>query len=120
MILNLKTGSHSLTLQRFFLFLGLHNHRAGAAISEFRKARQLLRGAIMNNNQQIDVYLVCNARYHDTNFARLELLKLLAENENINTQVAASFSDIESIANSTLLLTYACDLRPTIPEQEAL
>ena len=39
----------------------------------------------MESDQQIDVYLVCNARYHDTNFARLELLKLLAENENINT-----------------------------------
>ena len=74
----------------------------------------------MESDQQIDVYLVCNARYHDTNFARLELLKLLAENENINTKVAASFRDIESIANSRLLLTYACDLRPTIPEQEAL
>ena len=36
------------------------------------------------------VYLVCNARYHDTNFARLELLKVLAENEDIHTHVAAN------------------------------
>ena len=28
---------------------------------------------------RIDVYLVCGGRYHDFDFARLELLKLLAE-----------------------------------------
>lgn len=57
----------------------------------------------MSDNQKIDVYLVCNARYHDTNFARLELLKLLAENEDIHTRVAENFSDIEAIKASTLL-----------------
>ena len=74
----------------------------------------------MEDNQKIDVYLVCNARYHDTNFARLELLKLLAENDNIHTRVAENFSDIEAIQASTLLITYTCDLRPTEAEQEGL
>ena len=37
----------------------------------------------MDSDQQIDVYVVCNAQYHDTNFAKLELSKLLGENENI-------------------------------------
>ena len=69
---------------------------------------------------QIDVYLVCNAKYHDTNFARLELLKLLAEHEDINTRVADSFSNIEAIKASTLLVTYTCDLRPTEAEQQGL
>ena len=45
----------------------------------------------------INVYLVCNARFHDTNFARLELLKLLAENEDIHTHVAGNFSQIADI-----------------------
>lgn len=71
-------------------------------------------------NEKIDVYLVCNAKYHDTNFARLELLKLLAENEDIHTKVADSFSDIEAIQSSRLLITYTCDLRPSVPEQEGL
>ena len=71
-------------------------------------------------NEKIDVYLVCNAKYHDTNFARLELLKLLAENEDIHTKVADSFSDIEAIQSSRLLITYTCDLRPSVPEQESL
>ena len=74
----------------------------------------------MDKDQQIDVYLVANAKYHDTNFARLELLKLLAENEDINTQVAASFSDLAAIQNSSFLITYTCDLRPTVEEQEGL
>ncbi|MBO6557905.1 MAG: ThuA domain-containing protein [Pseudomonadales bacterium] len=74
----------------------------------------------MSNNQRIDVYLVCNARYHDTNFARLELLKLLAENEDINTRVAENFSDVDAIAGSKLLITYTCDLRPTEEEQQHL
>ena len=39
-------------------------------------------------NEKIDVCLVCNTKYHDTNFDRLELLKLLAENEDIHKKVA--------------------------------
>ena len=69
---------------------------------------------------RIDVYLVCNARYHDTNFARLELLKLLAEHEDISTEVASSFADTAAIKRSRLLITYTCDLRPTEAEQAAL
>ena len=74
----------------------------------------------MDQNERLDVYLVCNAKYHDTNFARLELLKLLAEHEDINTRVAQDFSDTEGIASSKLLITYTCDLRPTPEEQDAL
>ena len=74
----------------------------------------------MDKDQPVDVYLVVNAKYHDTNFARLELLKLLAENEDINTRVADSFSDLSGIQNSSLLITYTCDLRPTLEEQEGL
>ena len=46
---------------------------------------------------KIDVYLVCNAKYHDTNFSRLELLKLLAEQEDVVTKVADSYADIDGI-----------------------
>lgn len=74
----------------------------------------------MEENQKIDVYLVCNAKYHDTNFARLELLKLLSEHEDIHTRVAENFSDIDAIRNSRLLITYTCDLRPSPAEQVGL
>ena len=74
----------------------------------------------MSAELPIDVYLVCNAKYHDTNFARLELLKLLAEHEDVNTRVADNFSDIDAISRSKLLITYTCDLRPTPAEQDGL
>jgi len=65
-------------------------------------------------------YLVANARYHDTDFARLELLKLLAEDEDVRTRVAHSFADTEAIAKADFLVTYTCDLRPTEAEEQAL
>jgi uncharacterized protein len=74
----------------------------------------------MQQDELINVYLVCNARFHDTNFARLELLKLLAENEDIHTHVAGNFSDIATIKQCQLLITYTCDLRPTAAEQVGL
>ena len=36
-------------------------------------------------------YLLANARFHDTDFARLELLKLLSELEDVRTRVRKNF-----------------------------
>jgi len=74
----------------------------------------------MSDNQKIDVYLICNAKYHDTNFARLELLKLLAEQEDVWVRVADSYTDTSAIASSRLLITYTCDLCPSEAEQAGL
>jgi type 1 glutamine amidotransferase len=68
----------------------------------------------------IHAYLVANARYHDTDFARLELLTLLSEDPTIRTQVAGSFADTEAILESDFLVTYTCDLRPSEAEEQAL
>lgn len=67
-----------------------------------------------------DVYLVCNARYHDTNFARLQLLQLLAEHDDVNTWVGNDYSDTDRIMASDLLITYTCDLLPSLAQQRAL
>ena len=59
--------------------------------------------------------------FFDTHgFAPAKSLKLLAENEDIHKKVADSFSDIEASQSSRLLITYTCDLRPSVPEQEGL
>ncbi|MEH6571141.1 MAG: ThuA domain-containing protein [Halioglobus sp.] len=71
-------------------------------------------------DERIDVYLVCNAKYHDTNFARLELLKLLAEHDDVWVRIADNYSDIDAIKASRLLITYTCDLVPTIEQQHGL
>ncbi len=76
--------------------------------------------AALNQNRRINVYLVCNAKYHDTNFSRLELLKLLAEHEDVWVRVGESYADTEAIKSSALLVTYTCDLCPTHDEQVAL
>jgi len=70
--------------------------------------------------EPIHAYLVANARYHDTDFARLELLKLLSEDREIRTRVADSFADTEAISQSDFLVTYTCDLRPSEAEERAL
>ncbi len=74
----------------------------------------------MGADTKLDVYLVVNAKYHDTNFARLELLKLLAEQEDVWTHVASDFSDIDTIQKCQFLVTYTCDLCPTEDEQAGL
>jgi uncharacterized protein len=68
----------------------------------------------------LQVYLVCNARYHDTNFARLQLLELLSRHDDVHTWVGNDYSDMTRIENSDLLITYTCDVVPTLDEQRRL
>jgi hypothetical protein len=67
--------------------------------------------------KQINVYLVAGGIFHDTDFARLELLKLLAEDERLVTQVAQDYSDIDAIVASEIFINYTCNVIPT-PEQQ--
>ena len=74
----------------------------------------------MAENRTINVYLVAAGDYHDIDYARLELLKLLAENEKIRTTVAADYHDIDAINASDFLISYTCNLVPEVEEQNAL
>lgn len=69
---------------------------------------------------RIDAYVVCGGRYHDFDFARLELLKLLAEHEEVRVRVGSDYADLDAIASAQFLLTYTCDVRPTDEQQHAL
>jgi type 1 glutamine amidotransferase len=69
---------------------------------------------------RIDAYLVCGGRFHDFDFARLELLKLLAEHDEVRVRTGNDYADIEGILASSFLVTYTCDVRPTPEQQEAL
>ncbi|OYY70287.1 ThuA domain-containing protein [Sphingomonas sp. 28-63-12] len=64
------------------------------------------------------VHLVAAGKYHDIDFARLELLKLLAEDAAIRTSVAADYASLAPLETADLLITYTCDLAPT-PDQVA-
>jgi len=70
--------------------------------------------------ERIDATLVAAGRYHDIDYARAELLKLLAEHEHVRVRVADSYADTEALAESRFLVTYTCDVRPSQKEQEAL
>ncbi len=74
----------------------------------------------MGQDRVLSAYLVCGGKWHDIDFARVELLKLLGEISEIRTQVAADYSDCQAIAAADLLITYTCDVRPSDAEQEVL
>lgn len=74
----------------------------------------------MSQQPIIDVYLVAAGQFHDIDYARVEILKLLAEHENIRCKVAADYHDVDAIAASDFLVTYTCNLVPTEAEQIAL
>jgi len=42
------------------------------------------------------VHLICNAKYHDSDFARLEILKLLSEHDDIYTTVSDTYDNFEN------------------------
>ena len=70
--------------------------------------------------KKINAYLVAAGMYHDIDFARQEILKLLLELPNVRTKVAADFHDIEAITSSDFLISYTCNLMPEVHEQTAL
>lgn len=66
------------------------------------------------------MHFVVGGRFHDFDFARLEILKLLGAQERIRVRVAEDYSDIAGIAASDALVSYTCDVRPDERQQEAL
>jgi hypothetical protein len=70
--------------------------------------------------QRIDVVLIASGKYHDIDFARLELLKLLAENECHRVRVFEDYTQLDAIRQARFLVTYTCDVIPSLEQQEAL
>lgn len=70
--------------------------------------------------KRIDAHFVAAGKYHDIDFARLELLKLLAEHPNIRTSVDSNYADTARLDACKLLITYTCDLMPTAAEVAAI
>lgn len=64
--------------------------------------------------------LVCGGRYHDMDYARLKLLEHLGDDDRIRTRVVGDYEDVDALAETDLLITYTCDLRPGEPAQRAL
>ncbi len=69
---------------------------------------------------RIDVTLVAGGRYHDIDHARLELLKLLAEHEEMRVRVQPDYEDADAIAAGSILVSYTCDVRPSDQAQRTI
>ena len=71
-----------------------------------------------------NVHLVCSGKYHDFDFVRLELLKLLAEYPHVRVTVSADYSLLSQLCGIDALITYTSDVIPnqreTIDLQEFL
>jgi uncharacterized protein len=71
-------------------------------------------------SDRIDAHFVAAGKYHDIDFARLEVLKLLAEHPRIRATVACDYGDIERISACRFLISYTCDLMPSEDEAKAI
>jgi uncharacterized protein len=71
-------------------------------------------------NTRLNVHLVCGGKYHDIDYARLELLKLLGEHERMRVSVSADYANVAAIRGADLLISYTCEVAPTEAEQAAL
>jgi len=76
--------------------------------------------AVTEGVRTTSVYLIVAGEFHDMDYARLELLKLLAETPEIRTQVASDYHDLDAIRSCDVLITFAVNLLPTDAQQQAL
>lgn len=70
--------------------------------------------------ERIDAHFVAAGRHHDIDFARLEMLKLMAEHAHLRTTVAMDYGDLDRLEACKFLVTYTCDVMPEPGEVEAL
>jgi len=70
--------------------------------------------------KKIRCVLIAGGLYHDIDFARLELLKLLAEDARVRVRVFEDYENIAAIQAADILISYTCDVVPSLPAQEAL
>ncbi len=64
--------------------------------------------------------LIVGGKYHDMDFARLELLKLLAEDGRVLVNVYPDYEKIDEILAADFLLSYTCDVIPDAAGQARL
>jgi type 1 glutamine amidotransferase len=70
--------------------------------------------------RRLNCVLVAGGKWHDIDFARLELLKLLAEDQTVRVRVLEDYSNLAALQEADFLVSYTCDVTPSLAEQEAL
>ena len=64
------------------------------------------------------IHLICAAEYHDADYARRELLGLIAEDDRIAASCTGDFSDRRSLACADMLITYTSNIFPDDAERD--
>jgi uncharacterized protein len=75
---------------------------------------------VSDQPKRINATLVAGGRYHDIDYARLQLLTLLAEHPHVRVRVTSDYENTELITSSEFLVSYTCDVRPSESAQEAI
>jgi hypothetical protein len=70
--------------------------------------------------KRLNAVLIAGGKYHDIDFARLELLKLLAQDDRVRVRVFEDYANLAAINAADFLVSYTCDVTPRLDEQEAL
>ncbi len=70
--------------------------------------------------RKIRCLLFAGGKYHDIDFARLEILKLLAADERVRARVFEDYESLSAIGEADFIVSYTCDVIPSLAAQEAL
>jgi type 1 glutamine amidotransferase len=65
------------------------------------------------HSDPLNCLLVAAGKYHDIDFARLEILKRLGERAHIRTRVHEDFEDLDALRWADVIISYTCDIIPT-------
>src|SRR5262245_60428251 len=71
-------------------------------------------------SRSLRAVLVCGGRFHDFDYARMELLRHLGEDERVRTRVLEDWSRTDAWSSADFLVSYTCDVRATPEQAEAL
>lgn len=77
-------------------------------------------GRPVNSVRRRTAHLVAGGRYHDIDFARRELLTLLAEHDQVRTTVSSDWEDLDRSLSSDFMISYTCDVRPSEKAQHEI
>lgn len=70
--------------------------------------------------QPCNVLLICGGKFHDFDYARLELLRRLYPFSKVRTRVTEDYANVEAIEQADALVTYTTDVIPTDAQQDVL
>ena len=62
---------------------------------------------------KINCLLIAGGMWHDIDFARLELLKLLAEDDRIRVRVFEDYENLQALQEADFIVSYTCNVVPS-------